>query len=79
MASGKLALLSVSDKTGLIDLARGLQSLGLKLTASGGTSKAIRDAGLACKDVSEITGAPELLGGRVKVYSPFVDETQNIH
>lgn len=72
MASGKIALLSVSDKTGLIDLARGLQSFGLKLTASGGTSKAIKDAGIACKDVSDITKAPEMLGGRVKTLHPAV-------
>lgn len=72
MASGKLALLSVSDKTGLLDLAKGLQSLGLKLTASGGTSKAIKDAGLPCKDVSDITGAPEMLNGRVKTLYPAV-------
>lgn len=72
MASGKLALLSVSDKTGLIQLAKGLQSFGLKLTASGGTSKAIKDAGLDCKDVSDITGAPEMLNGRVKTLHPAV-------
>lgn len=70
MASGKLALLSVSDKTGLIDFARGLASLGLKLVASGGTSKAIKDAGLNCLDVSDITGAPEMLNGRVKTLHP---------
>lgn len=72
MASGKLALLSVSDKTGLIDLAKGLNGLGLKLIASGGTSKAIKDAGLPCKDVSDITGAPEMLNGRVKTLHPAV-------
>lgn len=72
MASGKLALLSVSDKAGLVEFARGLQSLGLKLTASGGTSKAIKDAGLKCDDVSDITGAPEMLGGRVKTLHPAV-------
>ncbi|CRL03551.1 CLUMA_CG016239, isoform A [Clunio marinus] len=72
MASGLLALLSVSDKSGLVDFAKGLQSLGLKLTASGGTSKAIKDAGLTCLDVSQITGAPEMLGGRVKTLHPAV-------
>jgi phosphoribosylaminoimidazolecarboxamide formyltransferase / IMP cyclohydrolase len=72
MASGKLALLSVSDKTELINLAQGLSSLGLKITASGGTAKAIRDAGIKCLDVSEITGAPEMLGGRVKTLHPAV-------
>lgn len=72
MASGKLALLSVSDKTGLIDFAKGLQSFGLKLVASGGTSKALKDAGLKCLDVSDITGAPEMLNGRVKTLHPAV-------
>lgn len=72
MASGKLALLSVSDKTGLVEFAKGLQSSGLKLVASGGTSKAIKDAGLSCLDVSEITGAPEMLNGRVKTLHPAV-------
>lgn len=72
MASGKIALLSVSDKTGLIDLAKGLANMGLKITASGGTAKAIRDAGVKCSDVSDITGAPEMLGGRVKTLHPAV-------
>lgn len=72
MASSRLALLSVSDKTGLIDIARGLQGSGFKLVASGGTSKAIKDAGFECKDVSQITGAPEMLGGRVKTLHPAV-------
>lgn len=71
-AMGRLALLSVSDKTGLVEIAKGLQGSGLKLVASGGTSKAIKDAGLECKDVSEITGAPELLMGRVKTLHPAV-------
>jgi len=60
------ALLSVSDKTGLVDLARGLAGLGVELVASGGTATALRDAGLTVLDVSELTGSPEMLGGRVK-------------
>lgn len=72
MASGRLALLSVSDKTGLVELAKGLHECGLKLVASGGTSKAIKDAGLECMDVSQLTGAPEMLGGRVKTLHPAV-------
>jgi phosphoribosylaminoimidazolecarboxamide formyltransferase / IMP cyclohydrolase len=72
MASGKLALLSVSDKTELVSLAQGLCSLGLKIIASGGTAKAVRDAGMKCLDVSDITGAPEMLGGRVKTLHPAV-------
>jgi len=64
--------LSVSDKTGLIEFARRLQKVGLELVASGGTAKSIRDAGLPVKDVSDITGAPEMLGGRVKTLHPAV-------
>lgn len=72
MTSGKLALLSVSDKTGLVDFAKSLSKLGLKLVASGGTATTLRNAGLAVRDVSEITGAPEMLGGRVKTLHPAV-------
>uniref|UniRef100_A0A2K5Q1L5 Bifunctional purine biosynthesis protein ATIC n=1 Tax=Cebus imitator TaxID=2715852 RepID=A0A2K5Q1L5_CEBIM len=66
------ALFSVSDKTGLVEFARNLTSLGLNLVASGGTAKALRDAGLAVRDVSELTGFPEMLGGRVKTLHPAV-------
>ncbi|XP_055532741.1 bifunctional purine biosynthesis protein ATIC isoform X2 [Wyeomyia smithii] len=72
MASGKLAILSVSDKAGLLEFAAGLNQLGLKLVASGGTAKAIRDYGLPVRDISDITGAPEMLGGRVKTLHPAV-------
>ncbi|XP_060008155.1 bifunctional purine biosynthesis protein ATIC isoform X2 [Lagenorhynchus albirostris] len=72
MAPGHLALLSVSDKTGLVEFARNLASVGLHLIASGGTAKALRDAGLAVRDVSEVTGFPEMLGGRVKTLHPAV-------
>uniref|UniRef100_A0A2K5ZA66 Bifunctional purine biosynthesis protein ATIC n=1 Tax=Mandrillus leucophaeus TaxID=9568 RepID=A0A2K5ZA66_MANLE len=72
MAPGQLALFSVSDKTGLVEFARNLTSLGLNLVASGGTAKALRDAGLAVRDVSELTGFPEMLGGRVKTLHPAV-------
>ncbi|KAJ2782318.1 bifunctional phosphoribosylaminoimidazolecarboxamide formyltransferase/IMP cyclohydrolase [Coemansia javaensis] len=72
MAGKPIALLSVYDKTGLIELARGLDGLGVQLVASGGTARAVREAGLAVKDVSEITGAPEMLGGRVKTLHPAV-------
>ncbi|XP_026060466.1 bifunctional purine biosynthesis protein ATIC [Carassius auratus] len=71
MAS-ELALLSVSDKTGLVEFARRLVSVGLSLVASGGTSKTLRDAGLTVRDVSELTGFPEMLGGRVKTLHPAV-------
>ena len=71
-SSGQLALLSVSDKTGLIDFAKTLKGLGFTLVASGGTAKAIRDAKIEVKDVADITGAPEMLGGRVKTLHPAV-------
>ena len=66
------ALLSVSDKTGLIDLARALAAHGTELLSTGGTAKALRDAGLAVKDVSEATGFPEMMDGRVKTLHPVV-------
>jgi len=66
------ALLSVSDKTGLIDFAKGLVKHGVELISTGGTAKALRDAGLAVKDVSEITGFPEMMDGRVKTLHPIV-------
>ncbi|XP_032415905.1 bifunctional purine biosynthesis protein ATIC [Xiphophorus hellerii] len=72
MASTELALLSVSDKTGLVDFAKRLVNVGLSLVGSGGTAKALRDAGLAVRDVSELTGHPEMLGGRVKTLHPAV-------
>lgn len=62
----------MSDKTGLIPFAVKLKDLGFALVASGGTAKALRDAGLQVKDVSDISGAPEILGGRVKTLHPVV-------
>ncbi len=66
------ALLSVSDKTGLIDLARALAARGVELLSTGGTAKAIREAGLPVKDVSDVTGFPEMMDGRVKTLHPMV-------
>ena len=66
------ALISVSDKTGLIAFARGLSGHGVELVSTGGTAKAIKDAGLAVKDVSELTGFPEMMDGRVKTLHPKV-------
>ncbi|PIB22907.1 bifunctional phosphoribosylaminoimidazolecarboxamide formyltransferase/IMP cyclohydrolase [Amylibacter kogurei] len=66
------ALLSVSDKTGLIDLAKALNDKGVELLSTGGTAAAIRDAGLPVKDVSEITSFPEMMDGRVKTLHPMV-------
>ncbi|KAJ3067910.1 bifunctional phosphoribosylaminoimidazolecarboxamide formyltransferase/IMP cyclohydrolase, partial [Podochytrium sp. JEL0797] len=70
--TAKYALLSVSDKRDLIMLAKGLSEVGIKLVASGGTSKAIKEAGLEVSDVADITQAPEMLGGRVKTLHPAV-------
>src|SRR5262245_38285702 len=66
------ALLSVSDKTGLIDFAKGLAELGVEFISTGGTCKALADTGLKVTDVSEVTGFPEILDGRVKTLHPRV-------
>ncbi len=66
------ALLSVFDKTGLVEFARGLSALGVELVASGGTAGALRDAGLPVVEVEELTGSPEMLGGRVKTLHPRI-------
>jgi phosphoribosylaminoimidazolecarboxamide formyltransferase / IMP cyclohydrolase len=66
------ALLSVTDKTGLAEFARVLAEFGVELVSTGGTAKALRDAGLAVKEISELTGFPEMLDGRVKTLHPRV-------
>ncbi len=66
------ALLSVSDKTGLIELGKALAERGVELLSTGGTAKALREAGLDVKDVSDITGFPEMMDGRVKTLHPMV-------
>jgi len=66
------ALLSVYDKTGLVDLARGLSRLGWELVSSGGTAAALTAAGVACTPVEAVTGSPEMLGGRVKTLHPAI-------
>jgi len=68
----KRALLSVSDKTGLLELARGLARHGVELLSTGGTAKALRDAGLTVREVAEHTGFPEMLDGRVKTLHPKI-------
>lgn len=65
-------MLSVSNKTGLIQFGKSLVDLGFTLVASGGTAKSLREAGLPVKDVSDISGSPEILGGRVKTLHPSV-------
>uniref|UniRef100_UPI003AA92C57 bifunctional phosphoribosylaminoimidazolecarboxamide formyltransferase/IMP cyclohydrolase n=1 Tax=Tritonibacter scottomollicae TaxID=483013 RepID=UPI003AA92C57 len=64
--------LSVSDKTGLIELGKSLAERGVELLSTGGTAKALRDAGLAVRDVSDVTGFPEMMDGRVKTLHPMV-------
>ena len=66
------ALLSVSDKAGLVELARGLAALGFELVSTGGTARALREAGLRVTDVAAVTGAPEMLDGRVKTLHPAI-------
>ena len=66
------ALLSVSDKTGLVEFAKRLAASGVELISTGGTAKALREAGLAVRDVAELTGFPEMLDGRVKTLHPAV-------
>ena len=68
----KRALLSVSDKTGLVELGQALAARGVELISTGGTAKALRDAGLEVRDVSDITGFPEMMDGRVKTLHPMV-------
>ena len=72
MSEIRRALLSVSDKTGLVDLARGLADLGVELVSTGGTARALTSAGLTVREVAEVTGFPEMLDGRVKTLHPFI-------
>ncbi|MHC4454794.1 MAG: bifunctional phosphoribosylaminoimidazolecarboxamide formyltransferase/IMP cyclohydrolase, partial [Planctomycetota bacterium] len=72
MAKIRTALISVSDKTGIIDLAKGLAGLGVKILSTGGTAKSIRDNGIEVTEVSEYTGFPEIMNGRVKTLHPKI-------
>lgn len=72
LCSIRRALLSVSDKSGLVDLARHLVSFGVELISTGGTRKALAEAGLPVRDISEVTGFPEILDGRVKTLHPRI-------
>src|SRR5579871_1679719 len=65
-------LISVSDKTGLIDFAKALTARGIEIVSTGGTHKALVAAGIAARDVSELTGFPEMMDGRVKTLHPKV-------
>ena len=68
----KRVLISVSDKTGLVERAKKLAALGVDLVSTGGTSKALKEAGLSVRDVADLTGFPEMMDGRVKTLHPKV-------
>ncbi len=72
MAVISRALISVTDKTGVADFARGLRKLGVEILSTGGTARLLREAGVEVKDVSEVTGFPEMLDGRVKTIHPRI-------
>ena len=72
MSKVQRAILSVTDKTGLVDFARRLSALGIELISTGGTAKLLRDSKVTVKDISELTGFPEMLDGRVKTLHPKV-------
>jgi phosphoribosylaminoimidazolecarboxamide formyltransferase / IMP cyclohydrolase len=72
MAKIQRAILSVTDKTGLVDFARKLAGMGVELISTGGTAKLLRDSGIQVKDISDLTGFPEMLDGRVKTLHPKV-------
>src|SRR5258707_9694988 len=66
------ALISVSDKTGIVDFARTLKTFGVEIISTGGTAKALRDADIEVRDVSDVTGFPEMMDGRVKTLHPKI-------
>ncbi|MCD4690312.1 bifunctional phosphoribosylaminoimidazolecarboxamide formyltransferase/IMP cyclohydrolase, partial [bacterium] len=68
----KRALISVSDKQGIVELARGLAEAGVEIISTGGTASRLRTEGIQCREVAEVTGAPEILGGRVKTLHPRI-------
>jgi phosphoribosylaminoimidazolecarboxamide formyltransferase/IMP cyclohydrolase len=72
MSKIQRAILSVTDKSGLVDFARRLVEMGVELVSTGGTAKLLRDSGIAVKDISQLTGFPEMLDGRVKTLHPKV-------
>src|SRR3984893_9748412 len=72
MAQIKRALISVTDKAGAVELAQGLKSLGIEIISTGGTARAIQEGGVAVREVSEVTGFPEMLDGRLKTINPRI-------
>jgi phosphoribosylaminoimidazolecarboxamide formyltransferase/IMP cyclohydrolase len=72
MARIQRALISVSDKTGLVDFAKELQALGVEIISTGGTARALKKAGISVVEISDFTGFPEMFDGRVKTLHPRV-------
>ncbi|HEY6085615.1 MAG TPA: hypothetical protein VIU63_09485, partial [Nitrospira sp.] len=72
MSSIKRALISVSDKSGIVEMAKGLETLGAEILSTGGTAKTLREAGIKVTDVAAYTGSPEILDGRVKTLHPKI-------
>jgi phosphoribosylaminoimidazolecarboxamide formyltransferase/IMP cyclohydrolase len=72
MAAIEKALISVSNKEGVVEFANALTSMGVEILSTGGTAKALRDAGISVKEVSEYTGFPEMLDGRLKTLHPKI-------
>src|ERR1700688_4659879 len=72
MSKIQRAILSVTDKSGLVEFARKLAAAGVELVSTGGTAKLLRDSGIEVKDISDLTGFPEMLDGRVKTLHPKV-------
>ena len=66
------ALISVSDKTGIVEFATALAAQNIDIVSTGGTAKILTEAGIACRDVSDLTGFPEMMDGRVKTLHPMV-------
>ena len=66
------ALISVSDKTGIVDFARELKTFGVEIISTGGTAKTLRESGLEVRDISEVTGFPEMMDGRIKTLHPKI-------
>src|SRR3990167_10751405 len=72
MALRRVALISVSDKTGIVEFAKGIQSFGYKILYTGGTAKLLREGGVEVQEVSDYSGSPEMLDGRVKTLHPKI-------
>ena len=72
MKKRKIALISVSDKSGIVELSMGLIKAGYEIISTGGTARELKKAGIQVKSVSELTGFPEILDGRVKTLHPYI-------